>query len=305
MENYKGIFKMNNNQTNRQPNLDRYSRRRRKRKKNIKIALFLITVILVFALLVWVFVSLLSSVLGDDESISSEPNSSSETSVLLNTSSQNEISGQENVSSEEESSIPEIEEKTIDWNLILVNSKNLVPDDFELNLKEVEGEPMRGGVPTIVDERIIEPLQQMLADARAEGILPKITSAYRSKEDQIAVMEEYINDYIADGMTREQAEAEARNWVALPGASEHHTGLAVDISTADWSAQGADVVWAWLKENCWKYGFILRYTEEWASVTGTSPEPWHFRYVGTEHAKAITDSGLPYEQYYEQYIKID
>lgn len=291
-----------NSQRNLQPNLDRYSRRKRKRKKNLRIAAFLISLLVIFSLLTWGLISLCTSIFGDDES-SFESASEAYSENISVESSKDEISEPESIFSEESIEIPEAEK--IEWSLILVNGKNLVPDDFELNLQEVEGEPMRGGVPTIVDARIIEPLKQMMADARKDGILPKITSAYRSTEDQIAVMQEYIDDYIAQGMTQEEAEAEAKNWVALPGASEHHTGLAVDISTADWNAQGADVVWAWFKDNCWKYGFILRYTEEWASVTGTSPEPWHFRYVGLEHSKAITDSGLPYEQYYEKYIKID
>ena len=294
---------MNKIHPNRQPNLDRYSRRRRKRKKNLKIVSFLISLIVVFLLLVWGIFTLLNSITDNNEETSSETPKTESSETNSAPSSDIETSSSESIYIEDESSTPE--EKTIAKNLILVNGKNLLPDDFELNLTEVSGEPMRGGVPTIVDKMVVEPLKQMFSDARDAGIHPKITSSYRSKEDQIAVMEEYINDYIADGMTQDQAEAEARKWVALPGASEHHTGFAIDISTADWNLQGADVVWAWFKENCWKYGFILRYTEEWADITGTSPEPWHFRYVGTEHAKAITDSGLSYEQYYEKYIKID
>jgi len=188
--------------------------------------------------------------------------------------------------SEEVSAVPESDP----WNLILVNGKNPIPEGYEIQLVEVE----KGHK---VDYRIADALTRMLADARAAGILPRITSSFRTDEDQRAIMQEYIDDYLAQGYTQEEAEAEARNWVALPGTSEHQIGLAVDISTADWNKQSAYIVWEWLETNCAQYGFILRYTEEWASITGTSPEPWHFRYVGVEAAKEITDMGVCLEEY--------
>lgn len=180
-----------------------------------------------------------------------------------------------------------------EWNLILVNGKNPIPQEYEIDLVEVENGHM-------VDYRIADSLKNMLADARAAGILPKITSSYRTDEDQIEIMNDYIADYIADGYTQEEAELEAMKWVALPGTSEHQIGLAVDISTADWNKQSAYTVWEWLENNCYQYGFILRYTEEWQSITGTSPEPWHFRYVGIEAATEITKLGVCLEEYLEQ-----
>lgn len=188
--------------------------------------------------------------------------------------------------SEEVSDEPEPEP----WNLILVNGKNPIPEGYEVQLAEVENGHK-------VDHRIADALTQMLADARADGILPRITSSFRTDEDQRAILQEYIDDYLAQGYTQEEAEAEARNWAALPGTSEHQIGLAVDISTADWNKQSAYIVWEWLENNCTRYGFILRYTEEWASITGTSPEPWHFRYVGVEAAEEITAMGVCLEEY--------
>lgn len=277
--------------------------KKRRIKRKIKLAAFFLCVILALTAVVWGVIALIGSIGDSSEDASSYV---SDISQYIEASSQADSSPNvstaepsDDFSEPEETSVPEEKDK---WNLILINSKNPVPEDYELNLAAMEGETIRGGGEVLVDARIIEPLEEMLADARADGIIPKITSAYRSIADQQATMEEYINDYIAEGMTREEAEAEAKRWVAMPGASEHQIGIAVDISTADWSQQGADVVWAWLEENCWKYGFILRYTEEWASITGAAAEPWHFRYVGTEYAKAITESGLPYEQYLEQYI---
>ena len=198
---------------------------------------------------------------------------------------ESDISAESTVSEEQSA-----EEEGTPWNLILVNGKNPIPEGYEITLAEVENGHM-------VDYRIADAVKSMLADARAAGILPRITSSFRTDEDQQAIMQEYIDDYLAQGYTQAEAEAEARNWVALPGTSEHQIGLAVDISTADWNKQSAYIVWEWLENNCTRYGFILRYTEEWASVTGTSPEPWHFRYVGVELAQEITDLGVSLEEY--------
>ncbi len=229
-----------------------------------------------------------------------------ESSVAENVSHTPSVPAQSEESEQSQISLPEHSEEESDesssvsqdpepdpWNLILVNGKNPIPAGYEIQLAEVE----KGHK---VDYRIADALTQMLADARADGILPRITSSFRTDADQQAIMQEYIDDYLAQGYTQEEAEAEARNWVALPGTSEHQIGLAVDISTADWNKQSAYVVWEWLEANCTRYGFILRYTEEWASMTGTSPEPWHFRYVGVEAAEEITAMGVCLEEYLGQ-----
>jgi D-alanyl-D-alanine carboxypeptidase len=77
--------------------------------------------------------------------------------------------------------------------------------------------------------------------------------------------------------------------VAVPGTSEHHLGLAVDIIGK--AAQD------WLSVHCWEYGFILRYTGDKAAITGIIDEPWHFRYVGTEVSMDMKGSGLCLEEY--------
>lgn len=179
-----------------------------------------------------------------------------------------------------------------EWKLILINRDNPVPEGYEPTLVEIE----RG---YMVDHRICDDLKAMLADARAEGLIPRINSAYRPADDQLRVMAEYVDKYIKQGYTREEAEEEARKWVAPPGLSEHETGLAVDISTANWKKQSGWTVWKWLEKNCWKYGFILRYTKRCSEYTGASVEQWHFRYVGTEYAQEITDSGLCFEEWLE------
>ena len=104
------------------------------------------------------------------------------------------------------------------------------------------------------------------------------------------------------------AERQAAQWVARPGTSEHNLGLAADIVSADWYAQHDDLTadfdqtpaFAWLREHCADYGFILRYPLGKESVTGVTYEPWHYRYVGEEAARAIMDAQLTLEEYLQQ-----
>ena len=88
-----------------------------------------------------------------------------------------------------------------------------------------------------------------------------------------------------------------------PGSSEHQLGLAVDINTEDEDDHFERTVeYKWLTDNCWKYGFILRYLPEKENITGHAFEPWHYRYVGREHAEKIMKLGITYEEYYAYYI---
>ena len=119
-----------------------------------------------------------------------------------------------------------------------------------------------------------------------------LTSAYRDVEYQ---QELYDADLAASGLSTSDS-------VSKPGYSEHHTGYALDLSYQ--SSSGNNYLdgtgdYAWLVENCYKYGFIVRYTEEKSSITGIISEPWHFRYVGTVHAEAITKGGYCLEEYIE------
>ena len=92
--------------------------------------------------------------------------------------------------------------------------------------------------------------------------------------------------------------------VALPGTSEHQTGLALDIVDAGYQeldeAQENTPVQQWLMRNSWRYGFILRYPTGKSNITGIIYEPWHYRYVGRDAARAIYESGLCLEEYLER-----
>ena len=99
--------------------------------------------------------------------------------------------------------------------------------------------------------------------------------------------------------------AKAQEYVAPPGSSEHHLGLAMDIGQQN--TRNLEVTFAkteggiWVKENCWRFGFILRYGEEWEEITGYKYEPWHFRYVGKELAKEIHEANVPLETWLTGY----
>lgn len=180
------------------------------------------------------------------------------------------------------------------WKLILVNADHPLPEDFSVALKE-----LRFGHH--VDERIYPELQQMFDDARAAGIYPLINESFRTRERQQEIMDKYIASYEAAGMSHEEAVKKAREIVALPGTSEHELGLALDI-IAEYDADST-ATWNWLKENSWKYGFILRYPADKVEITGYSYEPWHFRYVGCPAAQEITEQGLCLEEYVEKLAK--
>ena len=171
--------------------------------------------------------------------------------------------------------------------VILVNRDHPVPEDYELNLVEY--------LPYFdVDVSCLDALTKMLADCRAEGYFCGMNSAYRSIQQQIGILNSRTYEYMSDGMSYADAYAKTLLSVAIPGTSEHHLGLAVDID-------GGDAL-KWLREHCWEYGFILRYLDGKTHITGIIYEPWHFRYVGTEVSMDMKDTGLCLEEYLGAYV---
>lgn len=128
---------------------------------------------------------------------------------------------------------------------------------------------------------------KMAADAAGEGIDLWIKSGYRSYSRQ----KEIYNNYAA-----QDGKAAADRYSARPGHSEHQTGLAFDVNSLSQSFENT-AEGKWLAQNCWKYGFIIRYPKGKESVTGYMYEPWHIRYLGEATAKAVYDSGLTLEEY--------
>ena len=102
--------------------------------------------------------------------------------------------------------------------------------------------------------------------------------------------------------------AKASETVAKPGESEHQLALAMDVQCADEPTLSEDFAYTkegiWVAENAHRFGFIIRYKDEWSDVTGYAYEPWHLRYIGTAHATAVYLLDIPYESYYEQIIRL-
>ena len=193
----------------------------------------------------------------------------------------------------------EAETKALPELLTLVNREHPLPEDWECELVDIP-------YGQHVDRRVYEDLQELLADARAEGFSPYICSSYRSHETQVRLYGEEIEKYRRRGYSKKEAEAEAGRWVAVPGTSEHELGLALDIvsmenQTLDESQMETEFQ-KWMMEHCTEYGFILRYPVDKGEITGIGFEPWHYRYVGREDAEKIKESGLCLEEYVAQEI---
>lgn len=132
--------------------------------------------------------------------------------------------------------------------------------------------------------------------ANLEGYYLMISSSYRSYEEQKIVYDNY----------KKRGQKYADKYAARPGASEHQTGLALDIFSKLNSNKNTfkDTKTAeWLKENSWKYGFILRYPSDTEDITGYSYESWHFRYVGVDAAKYIYENNITFDLYYSYFIE--
>lgn len=173
-----------------------------------------------------------------------------------------------------------------------------IQGDLEIELREV-------GNGHQVDARIAEALTAMLSDAKAQGLSPMICSAYRSQQKQRQLFEAQVEKQRAQGLSDQEADAEARRVVAYPGTSEHQTGLAVDIVSLDNQVLDESQVETaeniWLRAHCAQYGFVVRYPKDKEDITGVIYEPWHFRYVGKEAAGQMAQSGECLEEYLEQH----
>lgn len=178
-----------------------------------------------------------------------------------------------------------------EWNLVVVNRWNELTEDYDIELMELSNGQK-------IDERIYPYLQEMFDAARAEGIYPIVREGYRTEKEQQALYDEKVQAYINEGYSRSRAERTAKEWVALPGTSEHQLGIAVDIN-ADKAKCSNDEVYAWLAENAHEFGFILRYPQGKTEVTGTGYEPWHYRYVGVDAAQEIYNRNICLEEYFK------
>ena len=182
--------------------------------------------------------------------------------------------------------LPQVSTK--DWNLVLINRNNKLA---ELNPQLVDVEEIK------VDSRIAEQTKQFLAAARAIAPEESLISGYRSVEEQTEIYNERVAQLEATGLPHEEAERQAQTQVQVPGASEHQTGLAIDMSAPNGlSEEVVQQIIALAPQ----YGFVLRYPEGKNAITGVDYENWHFRYVGVENAQYMAKHQLVLEEYIQK-----
>lgn len=231
----------------------------------------------------------------DDEPAISQQNSSTS-----NHSGESQATSKAAVDEDEPKVIVTPTASSTDWNLVLVNRENQLAGEIAMELYLTESGYQ-------IDSRIKDPYLALMEAGKAAGMDFTMISGYRSIEQQQANYDVNYQNYLASGFSEEEARAKTEEYIALPNASEHTTGLAVDItSTALANQEGNSGLLPnlenypeglWLKENAPKYGFVLRFPKSKEDITGINFEPWHFRYVGVENAVYMTEQNLTLEEY--------
>ncbi|MCI8291149.1 MAG: M15 family metallopeptidase [Clostridia bacterium] len=182
-----------------------------------------------------------------------------------------------------------------DWKLILANYENELPEDFDIELASIDKTRK-------VDSRIIIELNKMIDDMRRAGISNIwVQSAYRDERLQNTLFNEKVDLFMKQGKTKEEAERLTMQTINKPRTSEHNLGLAVDFNYVNYEFESSSA-FKWLQKNAEDYGFILRYREDKEDITKVDYEPWHWRYVGKEHAKKMNELDMCLEEYVE-YLK--
>ncbi|CAN7681004.1 M15 family metallopeptidase [Paenibacillus sp. LjRoot153] len=180
---------------------------------------------------------------------------------------------------------------------VLVNKQNALPSSYEPTdlvypniaftfTEKNDKRKMRQVAATAIEK--------LFAGAAKDGIQLAGVSAYRSYATQKALFESYV---------KKDGEEKAKTYSAVPGTSEHETGLAIDVSGSNGKCAAADCFGGtkeavWLEKHANEYGFIIRYPQGKAAITGYQYEPWHLRYVGADIAKEIQSKNLTMEEYY-------
>ena len=166
--------------------------------------------------------------------------------------------------------------------------EDFVPDDLvEFDQEYCNDEVQEGNREAVVA------FKNMYEAAKKEGLGLVINSSYRSYQDQENICNTFKDLY---------GEGYVTKYVALPGFSEHQTGLAFDIGSTSSKIFAESKEYEWMKENAYKYGFILRFTKSNAYITGFRSEPWHYRYVGKKIAKYIYENDISFEEYYAEFL---
>lgn len=198
---------------------------------------------------------------------------------------------------EKESTYKEIEslENILnDQYFILINRENKLSEDYvPNNLKKSEGEFLEYVEDNELESNTADAVKRMFDSAKKDGISLVGVSGYRSYS---------VQKLLYDTRVENKGEEKTRAYTAEAGESEHQSGLAIDILCSEYEDLDEEFenteAFKWLMDNCYKYGFILRYLKGKEDITGYNYEPWHFRYIGNvEVAKDIMNRGLTFEEY--------
>lgn len=174
----------------------------------------------------------------------------------------------------------------------LVELSSIVPQNFII-LKDPK---VKG------DKTAVEALVKMIQAAKSDGLeVWQVSEGYRTFNRQQELFDLEVQNLIRDEqLSLESAKKAAERHAALPGFSEHHTGLAFDLTVPGYYF-GDTKQAIWLEDHCFEYGFIIRYTANKEDITGFSAEPWHVRFVGEDHARFMEEHNLALEEYLALY----
>lgn len=180
--------------------------------------------------------------------------------------------------------------------LILVNTENPLSESYEF-----DKHTLNSGF--VIDEQAYADFYSFTKACNDAGLHYNIISAYRDRETQQGIIDRNVREFMQNGLSEAEATEKTYETVQRVGCSEHETGLALDLCDENIFSLTEDLetnpTVKWFMENCYDYGFILRYPKEKVDITGIDYEPWHFRYVGHEAAKFMNEHNLTLEEFYE------
>lgn len=276
-------------------------RKKRRQRRRRRLMLLAVAAVALIALLLFFIFKGIGA--GDkDESSSAQQSSSavqsqSQPAQSAGSDSQQTQSGSEPASApaSDSGSGIEVVGSRDDWRLILANKNSPLPEGYAPELVTLADSSLQ------MQTEAAAAFDEMRQAANATGLHLMACSTYRSVERQTELYDAEVQKWIGKGYAEADAREKAATVVMIPGCSEHNTGLAVDVGSVTNQRVEEDFEdepeFDWLQEHAAEYGFILRYPSDKQAITGVSYEPWHYRYVGVENAKAIKESGLCLEEY--------
>lgn len=224
---------------------------------------------------------------------SNSTNNSNETIQETNNSNNTSITQNTNDSNNTTQTTNKVE--ITDWRLRLANYDNLLPEDFEVELANIDNSKDSKQF----DARAVKYLKDMInAMKKAGNTKIWCQSTYRSVKRQKELYDASVQKYLKQGKSQEEADKLTLEYINRPGGSDHNLGLAVDFNYVD-NSFAKTSEYKWLLKNAENYGFVLRYPEDKEDKTKIAYESWHWRYVGEENAKRMNELNMCLEEYVE------